>query len=374
VLDGGVAGQQIIDYINAHGGAGCHKLAQVKYAQNLTDSQSSADQAACTKFTRDAKVPIVAQVTVPTPTFYECLARAGVSQTASAHATPDQAFHMKYANFVFSTQPSEERAGKTLAAELDRNGYFHDAGGVYAVIYEDHPWFKSQADAFVAQAKSYGVKIVAVDGLCNPDTAPNNYQSCDTAQNQNEVVKLQALRVNHIALLGTTLGPFKGSMAQQNYYPRLGLTTQSGGYLCPNCSASSLNGAVGIGYFPAYDVLAAQDTPPHTSAYKLCHEIIFGGGDPPSRIAEAQGDGECDTFFLIAAILNASHGNTSPEAVRAGLESLGSSFVAAATWSTSFGPAKHDGGDVYHPYIYSQDCACMTYGPEAFPILKLAGQ
>lgn len=363
ILDGSKAAQEVIDYVNTHGGAGCHRLAQVGFGQqDGVDNQSTDDQAACTKFTRDVHVPVVLNVTTTTPNFYACLANAGVPEVESNYGNPDEAAYRQYADYVYSVEAAQDRVGKTLAWELNRDGYFHAGGGVYGLLYEDHPWFKASADAFVAEARSFGVKIAAADAICNPATSANPLSPCDQSQLQAETVKFRSLGINHVALLGITVVSWIQSASNQGYFPTLGITSQADpdliGLNAPN--PRSLQGAVGVGYFPGLDVQPGQDVQP-TAGHNLCHQILFGGNNPPDAVAEAQGDGECDAVFLLKAILDKDHGNTSPAAMTAALYSLGTSYSPASTFGDEYQPGRNDGGSAYHPLVFQNGCSCFQY-------------
>jgi hypothetical protein len=100
-------------------------------------------------------------------------------------------------------------------------------------------------------------------------------------------------------------------------------------------------GMRGIGWAPAIDVGNQKNEV--SSAAAACRKIMTDAGqDPSDATAFFYMAVECDAFLLLKGGLERQQAFT-PQGLRQGLDSLGSSFVAAAVQGIVWRPGSYDG-------------------------------
>jgi ABC-type branched-subunit amino acid transport system substrate-binding protein len=262
----------------------------------------------------------------------------------------------------------------TTADDLERQGYFKDAGAKFGVVYSDHPWWRTAASAFEQRAARYGVKVSAEVAICR---TPCSTQE-QTNESQNGIVRLRGSGVDHVVMLidATSGGAtWLASSAAAAYYPRLGMnSTNLPEVLALIEPSAAFRGAVGAGFMPATDVDAAQDAP-QNQAMQLCSKIMSNAGQPtPTRLALEQERYTCDGFLFLKAAVDRAGGRTDPTVLRSAIDSLGDGFLPAMTWSDHYGPGRQDGTETFRPFEWTAACKCFTYVGGEVRMTPLPGQ
>jgi hypothetical protein len=67
----------------------------------------------------------------------------------------------------------------------------------------------------------------------------------------------------------------------------------------------------------------------------------------------------CDIWFLLKAGFDRANAPNA-SGFRAGVESLGTSYVSPRTYATRFGPGRHDGVAATAPSKYDDKCGCFV--------------
>jgi hypothetical protein len=367
-------GNAIANWVNTHGGVAGRQIKLVTATSPLiatSTPQDQNDQAACAKFTEDNHVFAVVGITGTTPVIWQCLARAHVLFINANETGPDQAFFMTNPDSLFAEGPTQDRGGATAADGLWRANYFADPGAKIGVVTADHAWFKSAEVAFQREAAAHGVTIAASATIC--------HTPCTTAQAsndaQNDVVKFRAAGINHVVVLSAEGGTFLQQAGAAAYYPRIGYDSFALPFIWPIAGyGKSLNGAIGAGWGPGYDVQRAQN-PPLNPKTQQCETIMHNAGISTDGIlVEIQAWYTCGNFFMLKAALDGA-GRADYSAMRGAIEGLGSSLIPTTGFTAWYGPTRHDGLQSYRLTRYSGGCNCMEYADRTeYPIPPLPGQ
>lgn len=369
-------GNAMANWVNGHGGLGGHPMKLVVATTPLVSStpQDQVDQSACAKFTQDNHVFAALSITLTTATMYKCLADHNVLYIANTVYQPDQAYYMAHGNMLYSTAPTQDRMATAEADALWRAGYFGDPAEKTAIVTSDYPWFQSGVSAFEQEAAKHGGHVAEVVTTCHTP-CPSSQQS---SQAQNDVIKLRTDGVNHVVLMTLeSASVFLQAAQAAAYTPRYGVDSDDVPYDLGTTEPASVfaGGAVGAGYAPSLDVPRSQN-PPLDSQTQLCEQIMQQAGVNESDFSvEIQTWMTCDTFFLLKAALDRAGGKADYSTMESAIEGIGASFVPANGFVDWFGPARHDGAQVYRMLVYSSGCQCFHYASTVnYPIPPLPGQ
>lgn len=367
--------QIVIDDVNAHGGVAGRKLVPVFYPASTSGTPQAQLQAECTYFTQDHKV--FAVFSDGPPSYLQCLGDAGVvvvndNLVASGAAT----FHL----FPFWVEVSAFNLDRIPGPEvnaLSAQGYFAPwdtttgaPGGSatkVGILTFDDPDFAHAVDQELVPA-------LADAGYANPDIVrigESGSASAQTAAISNAVLRFRTDQVDHVIIFessGALAFYFVKDAATQNYHPRYAANTNNGFQALitgAGLPKDELTGAVGLGWNPVLDLPYDQnplDGPYSNQARRHCQQLMAAGGQQFSDAnAETVANLTCNSIYLFRAALDTQGGHVSRDSFLAGLNTLGSSFQAASSFGTHFGPDQHDGGDGYYYWAYRSSCGCMAY-------------
>ena len=355
--------QAIADDLNARGGIAGRKVKLVFYDYATTDDGAAADQAACTKFTEDQRVFAVIAVTGPaSEVLPQCLFENQVTLIANDNIPYPRYWFEQWAPFIYSTaNPMTERLAPVWLQRSDAAGYFESwdtaagAPGVaptkIGVIRADAPSGEAFRDAVAAGLAPLGRSIEADFALGD---------AFDAAGMNSAVLQFRSAGVTHVIVESLFLILFPQTAESQGYRPRYTVTTGNAPLLVQSATpAQQLRGAVGVGYFPSYDVATAED-PGDPSPYAAhCREIQrAAGNDPQQRESWNLQSKACDGFALIAeaARLEGLHTRT----IADGAARI-SSLPPAGAFAISFGSGRQDGPGAVRDVAYDLECECFTF-------------
>jgi hypothetical protein len=205
------------------------------------------------------------------------------------------------------------------------------------------------------------------DAVISAPSSINAFGGLQT-QLQTAILKFKSAGVNRVLFLTDvgTVDLFWYAMAKsQNYFPRYGLSSnQQMSVFVDMAPPPTLNGSVGVGWNPFYDVKPAQD-PGGSAAATVCKQVLNNPKDAP-----AGRNAKCDSLFFLKAGFDKaqSSGDVSVQGFQKAVASLGSSFQPAEVFSTTFGPGLYDGPSTYRVYQYSTSCNCFQYTSAAQPM------
>lgn len=355
--------QAIADDLNARGGIAGRKVKLVFYDYATTDDGAAADQAACTKFTEDQRVFAVIAVTGPaSEVLPQCLHDNQVTLIANDNIPYPRYWFEQWAPFIYSTaNPMTERLAPVWLQRSDAVGYFESwdtaagAPGVapvkVGVIRADAPSGEAFRDAVAAGLAPLGRGVEADFALGD---------AFDAAGMNSAVLQFRSAGITHVIVESLFLVLFPQAAESQGYRPRYTVTTGNAPLLVQSATpAQQLRGAVGVGYFPSYDVAGPED-PGDPSPYAAhCREIQrAAGNDPEQRESWNLQSKACDGFALIAeaARLEGLHTRT----IADGAARI-TSLPPAGAFSISFGPGRQDGPGAVRDTAYDLECECFVF-------------
>jgi ABC-type branched-subunit amino acid transport system substrate-binding protein len=372
----GVSGVQVGDIdaeaavmardLNARGGLLGHPVQLLNHDFSTANATTNADgeqQRACSDFTQDHRVALVADtMSTAGPILHDCLVR---------HRIPlalDGAYiyrNVDYAPGVFGPSlMSQEDYIPALAKGLKAAGWFtgwDTAAGApsqvapvkLGLLHFDDPMWNTYAALWKKQAASLGYPIA------DEVTYSHNLDNVAAAA-QSAVLRFRADGVTHV--VNANILFYKAADAQ-GFHPRYAVddTLKTPQLLTQNVGASQLHGAMGVGYQPLAEVNAPGDV---TTSTTRCKKLMAAGGQrPTAALAEGVMLGVCDAFWLLEALVEAGGGFT-PADLDRGADRVGSSFVPTLTYAAELSSKRHAPAAQVRPFAYQDACGCFTYvGP-----------
>jgi hypothetical protein len=358
--------QQMVDRINKTGGLSGREVVPVYFAYKATGDAETQHQAACAAMTQDNKVLFVTGLTLgfgPTGnTLVPCLAKAGTMWIGLPNG--DDVFWSTYRRFLYSAEGlSITREIANLVESASAQGFF-GPGARVGLIQVDQPEIARAVKQGLEPALArHDLKVADRVVVPSGDSFPAAVSSA--------VLRFASSGITNVMFAAPGGGGpyyFMTTAKSQGYKPRYALSTWDAPSVVQTLATpDQLKGTVGQGFGPALDVDAAHD-PGGTAATKECVDVYKAAGfDTSNRLAVGQMYLACDTFFL--ARVGLSKAPTYDAAgFEQGVNALGTSFVPAATFSTRFRTASHDGAGTYRYLAYGDDCSCFRYvgGPREF--------
>lgn len=358
--------QAIADDLNERGGIAGRKVKIVFYdyqtAQILTDGPA-ADQAACTLFTEDQPVFAVIAVTGPqSEVLPQCLYDKQTTLVANDNIPYPRQYFEQWSPYIYSTaNPITERLVPVWLQRSDAIGYFEGwdtaAGapgpapvkvGVVRYDGESGVLFRDIVDGAL---RSLGHKVDSDYAL---------QDAFDTNGMNGAVLQFRSQGITHVIVESLFLLLFPQTAESQQYRPRYTLTTANAPLLIQSATPpQQLRGALGVGYFPSYDVDTAHDPGDPSPAAAHCREVQqAAGNDPNQRESWNLQAKACDAFALIAAAVEVA--GLHPTAIADGAAQL-TSIDPAGAFAITFGPGRPDGPGAVRDVGYDEECECFVF-------------
>jgi ABC-type branched-subunit amino acid transport system substrate-binding protein len=351
--------RKVVDWINANGGMGGRKVEIVHHVTaSLNGTFDQQAEQACTQFTEDNDVvAVVGGARVPTLNLVDCLARHDTPLVWNYQFMADKATLDKYRDHLY--MPSMVNADR-LGVWMDtmaNDGFF--AGGTIGLVRYDNPIHEYVTEKVIKpRLAARGLAVKEEAAFRGAQAAASAADL--SAQANNAVLRFQASGVNRVILVPTSaVLPllFFAAAEAQGFRPKYTMTSfDVPDFQTANAPGSQLSGAKAFGWTPAGDVAWEQQPKPLPPAAQRCVDIT-AGTDPPGNGSARR---FCDGLMLLKTIFDRGAPPTTA-GIRAGIEGLGTSYQSAWTFSTSFGPGRHDGATVGRVVAYDDGCECFKY-------------
>lgn len=359
--------QAVIDDINQHGGVFGRSLAlrtfDVPTIASAQNPETYAQQA-CTHFTEDSPVVAVVNIlyTMDTGNFRYCFAKHHVPLINAGDGGVSRADRALAPYFYSLGTPSWEALAPVLVSRLKAQNYFQGwnartstpAAGpaVVGVLVADTIRGHEDATVLESSLKAAGISKVFTYAYPPPGS------DIDGA-----VLHFAQNGVTHVISDDIELVTFQIHAQNQGYAPRYGINT----YNAPGLNLTQLGpkqqqiGEVGVGFAPAFDVVAANEPK------------VMGGGVAPCRAMMARGhvrnsDRLADAFALLVcdAVRLAHDGMVQGRAltgaaISSGVMAAGPSFQPAFAFRSSLGPKRQFMPAEVRDLAYVQSCTCFRY-------------
>ena len=330
---------------------------------------SAVGQAACTYFTQDAPVIAVWNISTQvdqTPTFRGCLAKARIPLfTAAARAVVDKQFQDLAPYYWHTLMVSWDRVGPALVTRLKAQGWFSGWDSTLG-----RPGSGPARVGVLVQGTNEGKRAATVLRAALSRAGQNEpvvYEYKDPAEGQQASVNyFKGKNVTHLIVTDVELTAFQMSAETQRYRPRYGISTYNDPYT--NLETDGLatndanNGAMGIGWLPAYDVGQAQD-PPASAGTQHCKKLMTQAGQTLNnkRLASAYAFSLCDAFTLISRGAQAG-GGFSASSLETGILRSAASFSPANGFAAALTADQRYVQGAARDLAWNTACGCFRYG------------
>jgi hypothetical protein len=358
-------------YVNEHGGLLGRQLKILFRDAKTFDVASNPEgtaSAACTDFTQDRRVIAVYNMvtTMDTANFRACFARAGVPIFSASSAMLDTRATQGLQGFFYQTaMVAWDKLAPVFVSRLKAQGWF---GGWNQRLGVADAKAKPKI-GIITSTTDAGTRVAAeIKGALAKAGYPGAlvFQWTDASQGQgNSVNYMNGNNVTHVIVADLELTAFQNSAQSQQYKPRYGITSYNDPYtnletLSPR---GANNGALGIGWAPAYDVSDRNDPGPTGPAYTRCLKLQEKAGQrfTGKRTAKLFALAACDSILLAVEGARYARGFDA-KAVYRGALAISPTFSTAVSFGTSALTPDH----LFTPssardLAWFTECECFRY-------------
>jgi hypothetical protein len=319
---GGIAGRRI----NA-------VYAELHSASNNYEAQV---EAACATFTQDNDVAaVISNLGYYSPILLSCLQKAAIPLLSGDWAGPDETDAAAHPLFVSPSGLLGEARVRAVIGHQASAGYL-TARNRIGVVIEDCPVNQRvHQRAVVPALRQAGLTLAATYApRCFLSLQDYGGQASDI---QGAVLQLRQAGVDRVLFVSQAaeaniMNLFSTGAEAQGYRPGYALSSVAAAtVLALNAPAAQLANAKGVGWLPVLDSAdTAQE--PATATARRCLDMLAKQGVTPVSAADSFNVlGPCDSFELYAAVLRATNGDPSAEAVTRALPGVGAGYTSAAT-------------------------------------------
>lgn len=350
------------DHLNERGGIAGRDIRYSVYRFTTAEGAqlSQLEQAACAHWTQDDPAYTVAFTT--SANFLGCAEDAGQVSYSSTLSASDERIFREFPHHVESSAMNLTRQQPNLVAALEAQDYFDDGYKMGVVMWDEPRFVRAFEESLVPALAAAGREVEDQARIKRLESNSDLGQA--SAEVQSAVLRFKAQGITHVnivednALLAIL---FMTAAENQNYRPRYGVTSQNGGTtLAGIVPEGQLNGAVGIGWIPTFDVPSSER--PQSQAAKDCLALYAASGEEPADDNNAAVMlGVCERMFLTKVAVEAGLPDITNDSFMRGLESLGTSFPSFGSFGNAFGPGRHDGAYLYRHVAYDPACVCFHY-------------
>lgn len=361
-----------VDWMNAHGGLGGHKINLLYYGAEIAGSKSydQSQEEMCAMMTEDHKAvaAVISHITV-TNNMAQCMEKAkGLYVTDGGYfkRTAD------WARLTYTASPSEldaELLGRRLAKLTIAKGAAKRGEKVGLVVY-DAPGFRAAEAEYTKTVQVSGIETMSYR-ITYANSTPELSNSI--AAVQSAVLAFQSEGVKTVVSLssGGMMGFFLGNADNQRYYPRYVLSSNDGPVNAPGAEKNNqLDGAIALGYMPTQDVDLLQQSDLFTDpTFATCRSInkkLPAATASLSNFSIAQR--VCQSLLLIQTAAKGHGGSDiTGTTLRDGLGELGSRISAGSTYRTLFAPRKLWAPSHYRSMRYDGNANRFVYDSGPIP-------
>jgi ABC-type branched-subunit amino acid transport system substrate-binding protein len=356
--------QVVVDAINAAGGIGGRKVDLVIREFTSSTGSPTTETAMCTSFTQDDEVFAVLMLGQRTSAARSCYKKASTVMVDISQAAQPVSTYTSLAPYYWTPNSRDlDSATSAMIDDLSANGFLAATAKV-GVLVEKEATFEGVYSSVVTPALQE-LGITPVEQVIDQSTSENAFATAGSA-----AAAFQGEGVDRILFLGRpdNVGYFTTFTTQQAYYPKLAIGSfETPTFVAQNPSVyapESLAGSQGIGFMPDVDGTKAFAFP-QPGAEQTCIDTLSKAGVTFGNRFEAKTALRfCDGFgFLKAAGDKVGTAPLNAESLAAAAATLGTTWQAATTLSTSIAPS---GTQLYAPAAsyksLSYDGSWFEYG------------
>lgn len=351
--------------LNAAGGLAGRRIEIVQDfidpASSNYDTQASA---ACADFTQDHHVAVVFAIEgfYYSKEFSACLARAGVTELLAVSGGVDPSVLREYPTTFSTTAPTIERRFAALISGLTGNGFL-TAKNKVGVVVEDCAYNKTAYASTVApMLKARGISVVEREVSCVHGFGDAAGFIFSMGQ---QVLPFKTAGVDRVMFVSgfesIAAQYFEKQANSQRYAPYYAFTSAASvGDGAIGFTADALRRVQGVGWDPDLDVTHLGRG---SSASQRCQRLWKGFAPATARSNRQNNDTTCEEFFVLETALERSGGDSSPAALEAALQSLGTSYDSPLLLggATSYGVGHKDAPRLFATFGWKPSCRCIAY-------------
>lgn len=349
----------VVNDLNSRGGILGRKIVPIF---RTWDAQATAEpqfQSFCAAFTQDERVFAVLTPWNSVPSFAPCLAKAGTLYVIDALDQEDTQGFAALQPYMVSGLMNSSRGAVALARGLHQQGFFA-SGTRLGIIRRNTPIGERVSNQyFKPTLASLGVPPAIDEKTVNVNNASTVSQS------------FKDQKIDRVAFITAQGGPplfFMNAANANTYKPIYGLASpDSPAFLSTAAPYTQLQGALGAGWAPAFDVLDAEGGPFNSTEQRCLDVHKKQGTDYNSRNeAAAVAMAWCDVMWLFEEAAEKAGKTLNAANWSAALAKFGTSHQSTITFGTNFGPGIFDGATQYRPLKFDDvaSCRCFRYsGP-----------
>ncbi len=353
----------LADDLNKRGGLLGRKVVLVPRSISLAalaTNPSAEEEAACTYWTEDEQV-----FAVLSPQFENltpCLGKNGVTTVGGGGIV--DVTNIARDRYVGASALRQDLLAPALIARLQAQSYFSGwdtalgqpgtAPAKVGMIFPNSPTFKRYYAAIQAELKAR--RIPYSEPVIYANTADGV-----AAASQSAVLRFSSDGVTHV--FGAALLFFQ-SAENQRYRPRYAFDSR----VPPDATAANvgpdqLQGAMGVGYQPPWDVSEAKDPGDASPQTTRCKKLMTAANInwKAARTTLYAVLSECDSLWSLEAAVKGA-GVIGADAVRAGFAGLGERD-AALTFTATWRSDRLTSASTVADLRYEDSCSCFGYGP-----------
>jgi hypothetical protein len=329
----------VVRAVNTAGGLAGRPIVPVYHQTDPANGPwDTQNQTACDDFASDKKVPlVVANVLAPSPVLMECLAKHKIPLVYELHTqqiTNAEAARLR--GYIYRpSMPNAERLGVVVDG-LAKAGFFKGAK-VGIIRYDDATATHIAKKVFRPRLTAHDVQVVSEYAMPHPTQAADATQA--STHTTNAVIQFRDDDVSHVLFVpsgGVIPLLFMTSAQSQSFYPKYGISSQDApGFLSENFDERVLGDTLAVGWAPELD---GDATARRSPANARCRKALADAGLPWDSNLEPF----CDGFFFLQQAL-ADAATVTVDTLRAGAESLGTSFDSPYVFGTRFTSGHTDG-------------------------------
>jgi hypothetical protein len=350
-------------WVNAHGGIGGKRLVPKVHDYNAQQASEVNDNNLCQRIADTDKATLAVlhgQIHASARTCYA--AKKVIAFEGSAYGFGRE-FYSKHSPSLWSPSYADyDQTSRALVESIKARKWLAGETKVGIVLWDDEPYHQVADRTLKPLLEKLGVEVVKAS-VSNADIGAieNGIQ----AAAQTMVVN----QVDHLTFLGSApLQPFFVQQNQQYEQFVYALTSFDVPRYMSSDFPRNMEGMIGVGFSPVDDVLDPQHPFPQPGTEKLCFDIYKAAGITlqaryQNRVFNSkQAMSYCESTLLLKKVADGlGSAPLTPASFTAAAERLGSSFQAAQTFRTSYGPGKHTGAVSYREITFTPSCSCMTY-------------
>lgn len=274
-----------------------------------------------------------------------------------------------------------DAVARMYADNMKKMGLFDKGYKLGIVTLDDPEYANPTRETLIPRLRRHGIKVSEVTYIRSPESSAETGET--VAQIGSTAIRYKGEGITHVMFMdaGAALASFfMQSAERQQYRPRYGLTSTSGGTALADLLASGsqqdarnqLEGAVMVGWFPTLDV-RAEDAPAWANprSKKICYKQMREGGvEMDSANARALAEGVYDNVWTVQATLDTTQKAAGALNQRTWYQSLGKVGALALTGGVGFqiSPNNRDAIELAIRAKFVSKCTCFRYMGERFRV------